>query len=119
MVEEHKASRDFLGVYNAGQPTGLVALFESSAGNTRYYMTINQLCDRIEHQMNTGMYYYARTLLKIDRAALMALIEAQRSVMAQKSDYSDYPMVDSGDVAFSEVPPVADNSESVILTLKE
>ena len=64
-------------------------------------MTISELCDRIEHQMSTGMYYHARTLLMVDRAALLALIESQRKVLALKAAYEDYPTLESGAIAFA------------------
>ncbi|MGB4102421.1 MAG: hypothetical protein WBK91_11015 [Alphaproteobacteria bacterium] len=103
MVQDTQASARFVGVYYAGTDHGLVALFESGADQARYYMTIGELCDRIEHQMGTGMYYNARTMLMLDRVALLALIEAQRKVLALKAAYDDFPALESGVIAFANM----------------
>ncbi len=102
MVLGLQTSKIFVGVCYAGDEQGLVALFEVIPGQERYYMTISELCDRIEHQMGTGMYYHARTALMVDRAALLALIEAQRKVLALKASHDDFPVIESGATAFAK-----------------
>mgnify|MGYP003393573558 CR=1 FL=1 len=119
MATEHNAGRNFLGVFYAGPLLDLVALFEDSAGRTRYYMTLSQLCDRVERQMNTGAYIDAPSLLKADRTALMALIEAQRDVLIQKSAYRDFPPLQAEDRLLIDRPPAVELADVPPLIVKD
>jgi len=87
------AERSFLGVARIDDPAVLVARFVVKQTGQSYYMTMQELCDWIEHQMASGMYYSARENLAVDREALLLLIAAQRNVMSGKKDIVDFAAI--------------------------
>lgn len=88
-------TRSFVGIGKVGDPPVLVARFVVPGMERRYYMTLAELCAWIEHQMNSGFYYTARTAMAEDRAGLMALIEAQRQALSGKFSEENVAAIDA------------------------
>lgn len=95
------AGKVFLGIGTAGSPPSLVVCFETTETKQRYYMTMQELCDWIEHQMSSGLYHTVRDGIAVDRAALQALIEAQRKVLMGKKTLDDFGLVEDGAASFA------------------
>lgn len=106
-------SRKFIGIGTAGVPRALVARFDQSVTGQCYFMTLTELCDWIEHQMSSGFYYTAREVIAVDRAGLVALIEAQRKVLAGKVSLSVFPVVDDSEQSFADYVLTSSTSSSV------
>ena len=95
-------SRKFLGIGSTGTPRELVARFEVLPLHDHYYMTLTELCDWVEGQMNSGFYYQARAAIAVDRAGLEALLAAQRAVMAGRQNVEDFPLVGAKEASFAD-----------------
>ena len=95
-------SRKFLGIGSTGTPRELVARFEVLPLHENYYMTLIELCDWVEGQMNSGFYYQARAAIAVDRAGLEALLAAQRQVMAGHRRAEDFPLIEATETNFAE-----------------
>lgn len=95
-------SRRFLGIGSTGTPRELVARFEVLPLHEHYYMTLAELCDWVESQMNSGFYYQERSAIAVDRAGLEALLVAQRAVMAGRQSAEDFPLIGGVEVCFAD-----------------
>lgn len=95
-------SRKFLGIGSTGTPRELVARFEVLPLHENYYMTLSELCDWVEGQMNSGFYYQERAAIAVDRAGLEALLVAQRSVMAGRQNVEDFPLIGAVEACFAD-----------------
>lgn len=95
-------SRKFVGIGSTGTPRELVARFVVLPLHENYYMTLAELCDWVEGQMNSGFYYQARASIAVDRAGLEALLAAQRQVMAGHHCAEDFPLIEASESSFAD-----------------
>ncbi len=95
-------SRRFLGIGSTGTPRQLVARFEVLPLHENYYMTLAELCDWVEGQVNSGFYYQERAAIAVDREGLEALLVAQRAVTAGRQQVEDFPLVGGVEACFAD-----------------
>ena len=103
-------SRKFVGIGRVSSLHVLVARFVLAHTGQAYYMTLEELCDWIENQMASGFYYTARKAIAVDREGLMALIEAQRKLLAGRVTMEKFPLVQDSESPFTEFVKIAPES---------
>jgi len=84
-------ARKFVGIFYGGEDNGLVAVFEDKMRG-RSMLTTEELCDRIEAAINSKNPMQ-KEILRVDRFALVALIEAQRRIADGRELAEDYPPI--------------------------
>ena len=99
-----KTAKKFLGVGCLGSSAMLVARFQAGSSRQHYYMTMQELCDWVENQRASGLSCAA---VAVDRDALVALIEAQRRVLAGKASYAAFNQVKDGCLSFADYATAA------------